>query len=113
MVCHGACRRCHRYLFAKTKGYTDAKLCWAPRGARPPLSMLPQLSSLFAEAEEAFAYIDGYVRRCQADLCECLRADRIPTAPLIEAIAVAKVRRVAFACACACASRAVATARPQ
>ena len=55
-----------RHLFAKTRGYTDTKLCWAPRGLRPPLSMLPQLSSLYEEADAAFEYAEQYAARCDA-----------------------------------------------
>ena len=55
-----------RHLFAKTRGYTDTKLCWAPKGLRPPLSMLPQLSSLYEEADLAFEYAEQYAARCEA-----------------------------------------------
>ena len=30
-------------LFASTRTYSDQKLCWAPNGARPSLSQIPQL----------------------------------------------------------------------
>lgn len=83
-----------RHLFAKTRGYTDTKLCWAPKGLRPPLSMLPQLSSLYEEADLAFGYAEQYAARCEADYCHCVRADQLPNAQLQEAIAVAKVRAV-------------------
>ena len=59
-----------RHLFAKCRGYTDAKLCWAPRGVRPPLSMLPQLSSLYEEAERAFDYAEQYTARCDSTTSE-------------------------------------------
>ena len=59
-----------RHLFAKCRGYTDAKLCWAPRGVRPPLSMLPQLSSLYEEAERAFEYAEQYTARCESTSSE-------------------------------------------
>ena len=59
-----------RHLFAKCRGYTDAKLCWAPRGVRPPLSMLPQLSSLYEEAERAFEYAEQYTARCDSTTSE-------------------------------------------
>jgi|EP00927_Polykrikos_kofoidii_P014649 alkylation response protein AidB-like acyl-CoA dehydrogenase len=85
---------CGRGLFAKTREYTDKKLCWAPNGLRPPLSMLPQLGSLFAEAEEAFSYGDRYAKLCEEKLNACLREDRIPPKDLMDAIAVAKIRAV-------------------
>lgn len=83
-----------RRIFAKTRAYTDKKLCWAPKGVRPPLSVLPQLSSLFAEADEAFEYGERYNKLCEEQLCEFLRSDRIPTTKLTDAIAVAKIRSV-------------------
>ena len=83
-----------RYLFSKTREYTDSKLCWAPKGVRPPLSMLPQLSSLYDEADEAFEYAERYAAACEAQLCAVLRRGGIPPPPLQEAIAVAKVRSV-------------------
>jgi len=83
-----------RHLFAKTKEYTDKKLCWAPKGIRPPLSALPQLSSLYAEADEAFGYAERYASLCEAQLAECIRSDKMPPTKLIEAIAVAKIRSV-------------------
>lgn len=81
-------------LFARTREYTDSKTCWAPKGMRPPLSMLPQLSTLYDEAEEAFEYAERYVKACEQQLCESLLQDRIPSAKLIEAIGVGKVRSV-------------------
>jgi len=82
------------HIFDRTRAYTDKKLCWAPKGMRPPLSMLPQLSKVYAEAEEAFAFCETYNKRCQEQLCEFLRSDRIPTTQLTDAIAVAKIRSV-------------------
>jgi len=83
-----------RGLFAKTKKYTDSKKCWAPNGMRPPLSALPQLSSLFKMADEAFSYAERYTMTCEAELNKCLLANKMPPPALIEAIAVAKIRSV-------------------
>lgn len=83
-----------RTLFGMTREYTDVKTCWAPKGLRPPLSMLPQLSTLYDEAEEAFDYTENYVQLCEQELIECLHQDRIPGTRLIEAIGVAKIRSV-------------------
>lgn len=83
-----------RQLFARTREYTDNKQCWAPGGVRPPLSVLPQLSALFKQADAAFTFAENYTRVCEQRLCECLRADRMPPGDLIEAIAVAKIRSV-------------------
>merc|ERR1712028_6246 len=83
-----------RGLFAMTREYTDNKLCWAPGGQRPPLSMLPQLSSLNEQADEAFSYAETYSRICEVELCKCLKAGTMPPPDLIEAIACAKIRSV-------------------
>jgi len=83
-----------RQLFAKTKQYTDKKLCWAPGGLRPPLSALPQLIGLNAETDEALSYAERYTGLVEAQLTQCLLENKIPNTKLIEAIAVAKIRSV-------------------
>lgn len=83
-----------RLLFARTKAYTDKKLCWAPKGMRPPLSALPQLSGLFAEADEAFSYAERYVGLVETHLNDFLISNKIPNSKLMEAVAVAKIRSV-------------------
>lgn len=83
-----ACHRCPQW-----HRYTDAKLCWAPKGARPPLSLLPQLSSLYEDADEAFSYAERYARLCEAQLCSCLRGGEIPSAALQEASGPARLTR--------------------
>jgi len=80
--------------FAKTKAYTDAKLCWAPGNVRPPLSALPQIKKIFAEAKEAFDYCERYNALIETQLIECLRKEAIPKPKLISAIAVSKIRSV-------------------
>jgi alkylation response protein AidB-like acyl-CoA dehydrogenase len=82
-----------RWLFTKVRGYTDNKKCWAPKGARPPLSMLPQLSSLFAEADDAFEYAEKYAKLCEAQLIQYL-PDRMPSVRVMDGIAVLKIRAV-------------------
>eukprot|EP00450_Noctiluca_scintillans_P013640 CAMPEP_0194493440 /NCGR_PEP_ID=MMETSP0253-20130528/11651_1 /TAXON_ID=2966 /ORGANISM="Noctiluca scintillans" /LENGTH=475 /DNA_ID=CAMNT_0039334425 /DNA_START=29 /DNA_END=1456 /DNA_ORIENTATION=+ len=83
-----------RVMFEQTKRYTDSKLCWAPKGARPPLTALPQLSSLYAEADEALSFAERYAKLCEDQLCECLRSNQLPPPKLVEGIAVAKIRSV-------------------
>ena len=56
--------------------------------------MLPQLSTLYDEADEAFDYAERYASTCEAQLCAVLRRGGIPPPSLQEAIAVAKVRSV-------------------
>jgi alkylation response protein AidB-like acyl-CoA dehydrogenase len=83
-----------RTLFAKTRAYTDNKQCWAPGGVRPPLSMLPQLSNLFDEANEALSFVESYVKSCEEQLNDAIRNDKIPSTKLQDSIAVAKIRSV-------------------
>jgi len=83
-----------RILHSRTRSYTDKKLCWAPKGVRPPLSALPQLSSLFAEADEAYSYAERYTGLVETQLNEYLLSNKIPNNKLIEAVAVAKIRSV-------------------
>lgn len=81
-------------LFAHTKEYTDNKQFNGPKGLRPPLSMLPQLTSLFAKAEAAFDYCERYNALVEAELCDHLRRNKLPPPGLTDAIATAKVRSV-------------------
>jgi len=81
-----------RQLFARTRAYADKKLCWAPKGFRPPLSALPQISGLFNEADEALTYLERYIALCEEQLIVALRADQLPSPKLVDAIAVAKIR---------------------
>merc|ERR1712022_25716 len=82
-----------RAIFHQTQEYTDNKLCWAPKG-RPPLSMLPQLSSLYEQAAEAFSFCEQYSKICEQKLCACLKKNEFPSNDLQQAIAVAKIRSV-------------------
>eukprot|EP01134_Creolimax_fragrantissima_P003174 CFRG3174T1 len=79
-----------RELFKMTKQYSDNKRCWAPAG-EPMLTDIPQLQSLFAEAEKRDAELVTYLQKCEIELSECLRSHKLPSLKLIEAIAVAKV----------------------
>ena len=84
-----------RELFARTRAYSDAKATCAPGGgAGPPLSALPQLAHLYAEAEATGARLEAFTRACERALAECLRAHALPPVALQEAIACAKVRAV-------------------
>lgn len=81
-------------LFAHTKEYTDKKQFNGPKGMRPPLSMLPQLTSLYAKAEDAFEYCALYNTLVEAELCDHIRRGKLPPPQLTDAIATAKVRSV-------------------
>lgn len=74
-------------LFAQTKEYSDHKKCWAPRG-EPTLSNIPQLRSLYAEADSRIGDVSRFVSLCEDELSACLTQDQLPSLELIEAIAV-------------------------
>ncbi|CAE7559238.1 POX5 [Symbiodinium microadriaticum] len=82
-----------REIYNSTKAYTDAKLCWSPDG-NVSLTTIPQISSLYAEANDRASYIEKFVQACEDDLSECLRLNSVPSLALVEAIAVAKVKAV-------------------
>ena len=82
-----------RKLYDDTKVYSDAKKC-TMRGSAPSLSNVPQLKALYDEAYATLARLDSYVKTCEVELCACLRAKTIPSARLVQAIAVAKIKAV-------------------
>ena len=82
-----------RALFAKTRQYSDRKMC-AMRGTTPALSDVPQLRALYDEADARFARAEAFASACEADLCAALAADTPPPPAATRAIAVAKIRTV-------------------
>jgi len=82
-----------RMLYAKTKEYSDRKKCWSP-GSRPALSDIPQLRSLYEEAEERMTKLDNFMTSTEKELNILLQQDSIPPVGLVQDIAVAKVRGV-------------------
>lgn len=58
------------------------------------LSNIPQLASLYDEADETLAGLERFVAAAEADLCICLRESTPPPADLVLAIATCKVRAV-------------------
>jgi len=87
-----------RKLFEVTREYADNKPIWSPltpAGApHPSLSSIPQLRSLYHEAEETLAGLDGFVAACEARLSPLLKQGEVPDAALAHAIATAKVKAV-------------------
>ena len=85
-------------LFEVTKGYADAKplpnVALGPGAPSLPLSSIPQLKSLYAEAERTAAELETFVVRCEEKLAPLLRTGAAPDAALANAIAVAKVKCV-------------------
>ena len=79
-----------RKLFDMTRTYSDAKKCWAPAGATT-LSAIPHIQAVYQDGYARLDRLDAYMARVEAALSKVLRADGIPPAPLVEAIAVGKV----------------------
>ena len=76
-------------------------MCWSPvPGEKLTLSALPQLQYLFGEALESVHRIERFVQLCEEDLSECLRENKLPSLQLVEAIAVAKVRKSPYVVPC-------------
>lgn len=80
-------------LLVNTKAFADNKQCWTPKGSRP-LSAVPQIRAMLREGEAQLARLCNLVERVEAELCSCLRGDKIPPRKLQQAIAVAKVKCV-------------------
>mmetsp|Transcript_31467 Transcript_31467/g.67577 ORF Transcript_31467/g.67577 Transcript_31467/m.67577 type:complete len:471 (-) Transcript_31467:1344-2756(-) len=83
-----------RCLYASTRQYSDNKMCWAPKGAGIPLSEIPQLKSLYKEAEAKLQHLESFCDKIDERLSECLVKQQIPPDELVQAIASAKVRNV-------------------
>merc|ERR1712224_740384 len=82
-----------RTLFAQTKVYSDGKKCWDPSGGLV-LSEVPQLQDLFKDADAQISRVEAFAERVETRLCECLRADKLPSPDLVEAVAVLKVKAI-------------------
>ena len=82
-----------RTLFAKTRQYSDHKMC-AMRGTTPALTDVPQLRALYDEADARFARMESFADACETELCAALASDTPPGAATTRAIAVAKIRAV-------------------
>ena len=80
-------------LFEATQVYSDRKKCWAP-GAEPPLSQIPQLKALYAEAGAELGRLNLFTGAVEAELNKNLRQAGIPSMELTHAIAVTKVKAV-------------------
>jgi len=79
-----------RSLFGLTHGYSDAKVCWGPKG-NSNLTKIPQLSSLYKHAENKLQVLDKYVAECERHLSVHLQNDTVPPIHLQDAIACAKI----------------------
>ncbi|EOD37334.1 hypothetical protein EMIHUDRAFT_446972 [Emiliania huxleyi CCMP1516] len=83
-----------RKLFEDTKAYADAKPIPSFSGAPLTLSSIPQLASLFEEAEATAGALEKYVASCEEELTPLLRNGGVPPDDLAHRIATAKVKAV-------------------
>merc|ERR1719491_310829 len=79
-----------RRLFETTRSYSDAKMCWGPKG-NTSLTKVPQLTGLYKRAEKKLHRLDSFVAECQRLLSIHLRAETMPPIKLQDAIACAKI----------------------
>jgi alkylation response protein AidB-like acyl-CoA dehydrogenase len=79
-----------RRLFESTHGYSDAKLCWGPKG-NTNLTQVPQLSALYKVADQKLQRLESYVGECQRLLSVHLQNETVPNIKLQDAIACAKI----------------------
>jgi len=84
-----------RKLFEVTQDYAAAKPIWSPLSSDPKaLASIPQLRSLFTEAEATISRLEAFVSQCEEELTPLLAQSRVPDAALAHAIATAKVKAV-------------------
>lgn len=83
-----------RMLYASTRQYTDSKKCWAPKGETLRLSDIPQLASLFSEADATLGKVEKFVSEVERRLSQCLSMEKLPADELVQGIAAAKVKAV-------------------
>ena len=86
-----------RTLFGTTRAYSDEKNVWSPTNPDMRLSEVPQLAALYERAEKELTEMEAFVGEIEGRLCACLSASTIPSAELVEAIAVCKIRGVGLA----------------
>lgn len=88
-------RSYRRKLYEDTKAYADAKAIPSFGSKKAlALSSIPQLRSLFEEAEQTARTLEAYVGVCEARLVPLLREGAVPSEELAHMIAVAKVKAV-------------------
>jgi len=82
-----------RTLYKTAMNYTDSKKCWHPKGS-VALSDIPQLSTLYREADRELSRVEALRDVCESRLGECLRSSTIPDADLVERVACLKVKAI-------------------
>jgi len=80
-------------LFAQTATYTNKKKCWSPSGD-VTLGSIPHIGALFKEANQTLALLEDYCLRVERDLSKTLEKNEIPSARIVQALAVAKITAV-------------------
>ena len=84
-----------RKLFKQTKQYTEQKKCWSP-GGEQMLGDIPHIRALFLEGEETLTQLDQFCLAVETALSKSLIKNEIPSAELVQAIAVAKICAVEY-----------------
>mmetsp|Transcript_33010 Transcript_33010/g.77149 ORF Transcript_33010/g.77149 Transcript_33010/m.77149 type:complete len:466 (-) Transcript_33010:234-1631(-) len=82
-----------RSLYGDARQYADNKKCWHPDGDLM-LSDVPQLASLYVQADKEISRCEKLRDAIELRLCECLRAGKVPDNKLVQMIAAFKVRAV-------------------
>merc|ERR1712060_158528 len=82
-----------RTLYKTARDYADNKRCWHPSG-HIFLSEIPQLSSLYKEADAELSRVEALQHTVESELCECLRSSAIPGMGLVEKVACLKVKAI-------------------
>jgi len=82
-----------RSLYKQTREYADKKPCWQPK-VPMTLSDVPQLASLYAEADAQLSRVAALQADVQKRLAHCLRNHIVPDADLVERVAALKVKAI-------------------
>lgn len=77
-------------LFARTKAYLDAQTCWSPAGEHP-LSALPQLASLYADATTTLGQRLAQMAALEHEMVPHLRRNALLPKGIAAAVAAGKV----------------------
>lgn len=82
-----------RSLYKQTREYADQKQCWIPKG-KISLSEVPQLATLYDEADHALRRVETLQADVEAGLSHCLRNNVVPDFHLVEKVAALKVKAI-------------------
>jgi acyl-CoA oxidase len=82
-----------RSLYKRTREYADKKQCWIPKG-KLSLSDVPQLASLYQEADEQLRRVEALQADVEKNLSHCLRNNVAPGVDLVEKVSALKVKAI-------------------